>query len=121
MSRRSLDQIIDLHPNGIRMPLLNVLAPYCSRAVASGLAVVMACAVPTNVRAHGDLDLRIAVMSVELRTAPTASLYLQRGELHHEHGDFTAALADYDRAAKLDPHLDAVSFCRARTLFKAGQ
>jgi tetratricopeptide (TPR) repeat protein len=83
--------------------------------------VVSACFVSTLGRAHGDLDLRIAEVSIELKATPTAALYLQRGELRHEHGEFESALADFDRAAKLDPHLEAVNFLRARTLFKAGQ
>lgn len=85
------------------------------------LIVVTACGLPATARAHGDLDEQIDAVSHQLDQAPSAVLYLKRAELHHEHEDFAAALADYDRAAQLDHQLDAISFGRARTLFKAGR
>ena len=90
----------------------------------AGLGVVlglMALGTPLTARAHGDLDLQIAVVSLELKQTPTAALYLKRAELYHEHEDFAAALADYDRAAKLSPQLAVIAFGRARTLFKSHQ
>ncbi|MEO7600111.1 MAG: tetratricopeptide repeat protein [Opitutus sp.] len=98
------------------LPLLRIL-----HAAAAMVVVVTGCLLPGIARAHGDLDLQISVVSLELKQAPTALLYLKRAELHHEHEDFAAALADYDRAAKLDPQLDVIGFNRARTLFRSGQ
>ena len=90
-------------------------------AVAGILIAITACIIPVTARAHGDLDAQIAAVSRQLDQAPRAVLYLKRGELHHEHEDFAAALADYDRAAQLAPQLSAISYGRARTLFQAGR
>jgi tetratricopeptide (TPR) repeat protein len=49
-----------------------------------------------------------------------AALYLQRGELHRLDTDPVAALADYDRAEQLDPHLAAIHFCRGVALHQFG-
>ena len=70
--------------------------------------------------AHGDLHEQIEAVSVEIVRAPTAELFLKRGELHRAHQDFGAALADYDRAEQLNPAMDAVRFCRGRAFFEAG-
>lgn len=92
------------------------------RSVAAGiLCSVTACGLPSTAIAHGDLDEQIAAVSRRLEQAPSAKLYLLRAELHHEHDDFAAALADYDRAEQVDPKLDAISFGRARTLFRSGR
>ncbi|HXG67966.1 MAG TPA: tetratricopeptide repeat protein [Blastocatellia bacterium] len=48
-----------------------------------------------------------------------AALYLKRGELHRLHRDWGAALADYDRAERLDPRLAIVQFSRGRMFFEA--
>jgi tetratricopeptide (TPR) repeat protein len=79
------------------------------------------CFVPGASWAHGDLDVQIAALSQQIAEGATANLYLKRAGLHHEHEDFAAAMTDYDRAAKLDPQMDAINFGRARTLFRAGR
>lgn len=89
------------------------------RAAAGLLVVLTACSLPVPAWAHGDLDAQIAAVSQEINQTPTAVLYLKRAGLHHEHEDFAAAMADYDRAAALDPKLDAITLGRARTLFRA--
>jgi tetratricopeptide (TPR) repeat protein len=71
--------------------------------------------------AHGDLHEQIESVSGRIRKNPTPELFLKRGELHRAHHDHQAALADYDRAQELDPTLDALRFCRGRTLFEAGK
>lgn len=83
--------------------------------------VTLLCFALADVRAHGDLDLQIQVVSAELATRPTAALFLKRGVLHHEHEDFSRALADFDQAVHLDPTLNAIWFARGRTCFKAGK
>lgn len=85
------------------------------------LLVTVVCGVPSQASAHGDLDGQIETVSRQLDKAPSAALYLKRGELHHDHENFEAALADYDRAAKLNPDMGAVWFARGRTLFKFGR
>ena len=85
------------------------------------LLAAIVCGVSSEASAHGDLDGQIEMVSRQLDKAPSAALYLKRGELHHDHEDFEAALADYDRAARLNPDLDAVWFARGRTLFRFGR
>ena len=78
---------------------------------------------PQAACAHGDLDLRILAITRQIEAAANnpARLYLERGELQREHGEWTAASADYDRAAQLDPNLPGVDFCRAKLLADSGQ
>jgi len=72
--------------------------------------------------AHGDVHARIAALTEQIaKDTNNAQLFLQRGELHREHQDWTAATADYDRAARLDPKLVAVEFCRGKMLAESGQ
>src|SRR2546428_1170647 len=72
--------------------------------------------------AHGDLHERIAALSEQIADAPgNARLYLQRAELHRQHEDWTAALADCDKAAELDPGITDVDLLRGRTLLECGQ
>jgi tetratricopeptide (TPR) repeat protein len=67
--------------------------------------------------AHGDLQPRIEALTSQIESHPrNARLYLQRGELHRLDADPAAALADYDRAERLDPCLAAVYFCRGVAL-----
>jgi tetratricopeptide (TPR) repeat protein len=74
-----------------------------------------------SVAAHGDLDLQIRAVSAKIAAAPSATLYLKRGILHHQHEDYTRALEDYDRATDLAPTLDGIELARGRTLFQAGR
>jgi tetratricopeptide (TPR) repeat protein len=73
--------------------------------------------------AHGDLHLRIMEMTREIQTATTnrAELYLARGELLREHGEWKAAAFDYERAAELAPGMAEIDFCRARLLADEGE
>ena len=74
-----------------------------------------------GVLAHGDLHEQIEEISRRIRRAPSAELFLKRGELHRAHQDFEPALADYDAAERRRPGMEAVLFCRGRTLFEAGR
>src|SRR5262245_13784141 len=77
-------------------------------------------ALPITVTAHGDLHEQIAIASKLIqKDAKNAELYLKRGELHRAHGDWDAALADYERAAELDPKLLVVDLARGKALLAA--
>lgn len=72
--------------------------------------------------AHEGLHEQIAAITAKIKRDPkNASLYLQRGELHRLHHDWTRAAADYDRAARLQPGLAIVDFARGRMLFESGR
>jgi len=85
--------------------------------------VFLACtALPSPMRAgaHGPIDEQIRALGQLIEDdSRRAGLYLQRGELHRHHGDWESALADYDRAAHLDPALDAVELARGKALLGA--
>ena len=46
---------------------------------------------------------------------------MQRGDLHRQHGDWSAAALDFDEAEKLDPSLFSVDLARAQMLAEAGR
>jgi len=76
---------------------------------------------PALAAAHGPIHEQIAALTNLLKEDPqNAALYLKRGELHSYHRHWPAALADYERAALLDPTLPAVNFARGKTLLQAG-
>jgi tetratricopeptide (TPR) repeat protein len=84
----------------------------------AGLALCLA----ASVHAHPELERRIAALTALVEREPdNARHWLQRGELHREHGDFARALADFEAAAKRDPQLDAVELARARVCLDAGR
>ena len=70
--------------------------------------------------AHDGLGNQIAVLTQEIAAQPgNAGLYLHRGELHRLERDFRGALADYDRARRLDPALSAVDLGAGRAYLEA--
>src|SRR5262245_7785095 len=70
--------------------------------------------------AHGDLHEQIAAATSQIEKNPkNAELYLKRGELHRAHEDWDAALADYERAAILNPKLIVVDLARGKVLLAA--
>ena len=72
--------------------------------------------------AHGDVHERINAITVQIKQSPSnAPLYFERAELYRVDGDFTNALADLNLAARIDPTLRRVDFCRGRVLFEAGK
>lgn len=71
-------------------------------------------------RAHEGLHEQIVAVTAKIRRDPkNASLYLQRGELHRLHRDWSRAAADYDRAARLQPSLTIVDLARGKMLFES--
>src|SRR6266404_4403885 len=75
---------------------------------------------PLGLLAHGDLHEQIAITTKLIQKEPrNAALYLKRGELHRAHGDWDAAMADYERAAALDPKLEVVDLARGKALLAA--
>ena len=76
----------------------------------------------SSAQAHEGLHEQIVAITVKIKRDPkNASLYLQRGELHRLHRDWTRAAADYDRAARLEPELKVIDFVRGRMFFESGR
>lgn len=72
--------------------------------------------------AHDGVHEQIAEVTVRIKRAPLdATLYLKRGELYRLHQDWRRAVADYDRAARLQPALAVVDLARGKMLFEAGR
>jgi tetratricopeptide (TPR) repeat protein len=83
---------------------------------------VLAAMLPAPARAHDTLAGEIAAASRAVDGhAGAASTILRRGELHRLAGDWAAAAADYDRAARLDPTLSDVDLARAALGLDAGR
>lgn len=83
-------------------------------------------AAPLSVRAHADILERIAELDRQVAARPDSrSLYLRRGELHRLHGDWLAALGDYERATNLASGQATVEsdveFYKGRTWLEANQ
>jgi tetratricopeptide (TPR) repeat protein len=76
---------------------------------------------PNTASAHGDLDQQIVALDKRIANDPTTpALFLRRGGLHRLHEDFDLALADFERAALLDPSLDAIQLAKGQLFFEAG-
>ena len=80
------------------------------------VCILAIAAIPFRAGAHGELLIRIGQLTRQLATNGTAQLYLERGELYREDRNWTAAEADYARAAELGYPLAKVDFCRAKLL-----
>ena len=92
-----------------------------STAVATCLAISVCFALPCSVGAHPGLESQIELVTNQIAHDPkNAQLYLKRGDLHRLHGEWGAAMDDYDRATTLDSNLDEVEFHRAAMMFEAG-
>lgn len=77
---------------------------------------------PSVAVAHGDLHEQIAAMTRRIEQDPArAELYVRRGQLHRAHQEWNAALADYDRAERLEPGLVVLDFLRGVALLDAGR
>ena len=71
-------------------------------------------------RAHEGLHEQIVAITAKIKRDPkNATLYLQRGELHRLHRDWSRATADYDRAARLQPGLTIIDLARGKMLFES--
>jgi tetratricopeptide (TPR) repeat protein len=72
--------------------------------------------------AHDEPHKEIERLSREIEwSTMDANLYLARGGLHRMEGHWDAALADFNRAAELDPLNPTIDFHRGRLYFEAGQ
>ncbi len=84
------------------------------------LAVVFA-SVCYGRMAHPDLELRIEAATKQIQQHPgNAQLYFDRGELHLQHEDWDAAMADFESVLQLDPAMDRAQVARAVALLKGG-
>jgi tetratricopeptide (TPR) repeat protein len=74
---------------------------------------------PVPLAAHGDVHGQIEEVTRQIARHPDdARLYFKRGELHRFHGEHSAALADYDSAARIDPAFAEVDLGRGKALFE---
>jgi predicted Zn-dependent protease len=96
---------------------------YCRAKVIWLPAVVVCVALLSSFAvAHEGLHEQIVAITAKIKRDPrNASLYLQRGELHRLHRDWTRAAADYDRAARLQPDLTIIDLARGKMLFESGR
>ena len=77
---------------------------------------------PDTATAHGAVHEQIAALTIKIGRDPhDADLYLRRGELYADDGDWKSALDDFQRADELDSDLVAIDLARGRTLFNAGR
>lgn len=83
-----------------------------------GVAMVAAWLVPSSrALGHGDVHLRIAELTEEIRQQPeSAALYVRRGSLYMLDESWEQALADYDSARQIDPSSPSIDFLRAKVL-----
>ena len=77
---------------------------------------------PRLLHAHGPVHERLVILNMQIaRATNDAALYVQRAELHREHQDWAAALADLARAQQLNTGLVRVDFFRARLFNDMGE
>jgi tetratricopeptide (TPR) repeat protein len=87
-----------------------------------GTVVAVLLAVALDAAAHGKAHDQIARASARIAADPkNAALYLERGELHRLHREFDEASRDYERAAALDPRLEALDLARGLLLAGSGK
>lgn len=92
------------------------------RQLATLCTAALLLALCPRARAHGDLHEQIQALSAQLRAdGGNALLFHKRGELYRAHRDYSAALADYARAERLDPGLAVVQLSRGRALLELGR
>ena len=76
----------------------------------------------SSAHAHPGLDEHIARVTAQLAAQPQdTSLLLQRADLHRQHGQYDAALADLTTAAHLKPDATIVTLAQARVFSDAGR
>ena len=89
-------------------------------AIVAALAAAVFFAAPPA-RSHESIDAQIERLTAAIAAAPdSALLYLERGEFFRIDGGLTAAAADFDRAARLDPDLPRLELCRAALALDLG-
>jgi len=71
---------------------------------------------------HPEIELSIQEVTRRIAADPSnASLYLQRGDFYRIHQEWSAAVADFDRARQLDPSLRLLDFSVGKMRFETGQ
>jgi len=86
------------------------------------LLCLVALTVPQTGFAHGSFHGRIERVNAQIDARPRdPELYLERSRILRAHGDFDESLADIERAAELNPELEAVLYDRGLTLLAAGR
>ena len=85
-------------------------------------AILVLLAQLASAHAHPGLDDHIAQVTAQLAAQPKdTGLLLQRADLHRQHGQYDAALADLNTAAHLKPDATIVTLAQARVFNDAGQ
>ena len=89
-------------------------------------AAAVACQItlflPVTVAAHPEIEARVEIVTKQIEREPgNAALFIKRGQLHHTHRDWEAALRDFDRAAEIDPNAYVVHLRRGETLLESGR
>lgn len=86
------------------------------------LIAVCVVLLPLLAHAHEGLHEQIAAITAKIKRDPkNASLYLQRGELHRLHRDWSQAAADYNRAERLQPSLKIIDLARGKMFYESGR
>lgn len=86
------------------------------------LSVAVTLVAPITAAAHGAVHEQIAALTIKISHDPRdADLYVKRGELYSDDGDWKSALDDFERAGQLNAGLLVVDLARGRTLINAGQ
>jgi len=88
-----------------------------------GVAMVAAWLVPSSLAlGHGDVHLRIAELTEEIRHQPqSAALYVRRASLYALDESWEQALADYESARQIEPSSPNIDFLRAKVLVELGE
>jgi len=72
--------------------------------------------------AHRPVKEHLVAVTGQIQADPrNPHLYLKRGELNSQNGDWDAALTDYERVEELDATLKIVDLFRGKTLLEAGR
>jgi tetratricopeptide (TPR) repeat protein len=72
--------------------------------------------------AHDSLTARIAALSAQVAQSPSSpSLYIKRAELYRENRQWTEAIADLDRAERIDSTVGLANLVRAHVNSDRGQ
>lgn len=92
------------------------------RRILLTLTVLLIALAPVPLRADEEVDEEIHELTALIKAQPeNAELYLERGELYRQVENWDAALADYERAAKIDPALYVIDFARGRLYLETGR
>jgi tetratricopeptide (TPR) repeat protein len=84
--------------------------------------IAISTAICSRLFAHGDLHEAIDRLSQQILQEPkNYLLYLQRGELQVKHANPKAALADYERAERLEADLPVLRLLRAKAFLALGE